>query len=333
MTLFIGDLHLGKRLPHSTLESNQRFWNYTLNKLEQILEESASQRPVVQLGDLFDKPKVGHLTLTQGYLIAKEFDVILQGNHDFNADLTKDTALSCLPKIDSGLEKNLMDSPTKRNPLTLVGHQPTQELFEQDLKSLEENKVLCLHANSPNHPEPGLTENTITPEMLAELKDKFEHIICGHEHNFSQMGNLTMLGSFMPFSFGDMSDKKIATWNPNSGLDFVTTWSKAEKYLECSHEEFIELPLDHAYQFIEVKGEVTSSEWSSITSHINHLFIGSDVFAIKDSTSIQGVVNSSQEDYSESSVLSWEEDAYNRIKEEINQEAADSFKRISDETK
>jgi len=82
-----------------------------------------------------------------------------------------------------------------------------------------------------------------------------------------------------------------------------------------------------------VKGEVTSSEWSSITSHINHLFIGSDVFAIKDSTSIQGVVNSSQEDYSESSVLSWEEDAYNRIKEEINQEAADSFKRISDETK
>ena len=94
-TVFIGDVHLGKRFPYTTRATQQRFEVLRAEVLERIKSMSIDSQFVL-LGDLFDSYSVSDVTLIQGFglltRLANHF--ALSGNHDVSNNTDKPSAIT-----------------------------------------------------------------------------------------------------------------------------------------------------------------------------------------------------------------------------------------------
>lgn len=281
----IGDIHLGKKFPYTTQRSAEYFEDWRTK----ILETHTSSIGI-QLGDLFDSFSVSDHTLIQGYRWMQGAQAVLSGNHDVSNNTDKTSAIKLLK--DNLDVKVIWQEPEQlrigNTVFHLVPHQLTQELFEQCLDNLKTElgwvNVLLLHCNYGDRLGTA-TENYLRRDNAKEVCKKFHLVVSGHEHNFSGHKNLIMLGSIMPFSFGEMTDKFIMEYDCDTGEHELIRTFKSDCYKQLSFQEFLDSPVGK-FEFIEVVGNPDPGPASDILKRIAYLYKETDVIAVKNSTVI-----------------------------------------------
>jgi DNA repair exonuclease SbcCD nuclease subunit len=281
----IGDIHQGKKFPYTTQKSS-----ITFEALHSKILAKHTTGKFLQLGDLFDNYSVSDRTLVQGYRWMENCAAALSGNHDVSTNIEKPSAIKLL-KDELGVnviwkDVYVMDMGATR--FHFVPHQLTQSDFDACLDNLKPKlgaiNVLILHCNFGNR-EGVITENYLRYDVAKRLTKNFL-IISGHEHNMSKpMDKVIMLGSIMPFSFGEMKDKYILEYDYGTGEhELINTWSSAN-YAQLSYEEFLERS-KFLEEFVEVTGRIEVSQAAEINKKIAFLYKNTDVVAIKNSTAI-----------------------------------------------
>lgn len=284
---FIGDIHIGKRPSHATNRSAaiQR------DKVDAAVFKGHLKDPyvIVQLGDLFDSSTVTDDEFVRADSLTKK-NILLRGNHDYNHNTYKTDALSNLQaqRDGYGLTSTLVVNLSDTEALHLVPYMPTQELFLEELGRLSPElgkvNILCLHTNM--YAEgfcSSEVENNLTEEMAKKLSTKFGLIVSGHEHNRSfKAGCVHMVGSVFPFSFGEMEDKSILSYDTESGTTSqISTWTKHQGYCSLTVEQF--LSATSVPDFVEIVGEIQPSEILQVAKKTSWLFSNTAVISIKNS--------------------------------------------------
>ncbi len=283
----IGDVHIDKRFPFTSQKTAQVFRDLQAQIMEQV---SVPNGPTFQLGDLFDGFSVSGETLVKGYRFAS-YKTLLAGNHDKSNNLDKSSALELL-KEHMGLDivwGSLREFHGDGTVFHLVPHQLTQELFEEALASLVHSKlgrnVLLLHCNFGNR-EGTQTENYLRPEVAKSLLSErgFDLIVSGHEHNFNKpMKGVVMLGSIMPYSFGEMTDKFVMDYDTQTGeYELIPTWVAVENYTCMSAGAAMPEP----EAFTEIVGTTTVEMAAALNKQIAEWYKDGKVIAVKNSTTL-----------------------------------------------
>jgi hypothetical protein len=278
--IFLGDLHLGKQLPHATREGSQKFTQSLLETLAEVVGQDSSVT-YYQMGDLFDQSSVGHATFCLGLEVARNLDFFLTGNHDFNLDLTKRSALACL-------RRELKKPEDGCGPgIDYVHYHHSQELFEKAILDLKGGTLLLLHAGLQRGDHAGSTENNLTPELLKFLSTQYTHVLSGHEHSAHRVGNVQWTGSFLPFSFGEMSDKFYWVWDdstPDRAPEPFRVWSVEENYTEVVWPNTSSAPT----QFVQLVGECPEQDTPKVAARVRDLLKKPGVFSVKNNVSVVG---------------------------------------------
>lgn len=293
---FIGDIHFGKRMSYTTLNTAARFDRLRANLLDKVANGTLDY---IQLGDLFDDFSVNSETLVDGYLFAKRMKATLVGNHDLSKNIDKASSLHLLR---SPLGVDVAHQPTKftqgMTTFILCPHQLTQEKFEQALiqdvgpmigpkTDYKRFVVLCLHCNYGEH-RGAEGDNYLTPAIAKGLLDAGVNlIVSGHEHNYREpIGGVIMLGSILPFSFGEMETKYVLDYNTQSGEHKLVPIWEDKNFIKVNAKDYVEgSTWNTNYQFIEVTGEVDVETAAKINRTTAGIYRNSDVImAIKNST-------------------------------------------------
>jgi len=319
--MFIGDLHFGKKPPHSTKRSAARHQGYADFQLDTV-KLSHDVDLVVQLGDVFDSHHVNNTTFVRALNALDKMDYVLGGNHDFSHNTYNRSALADLADITTAeviLEPQVRVIAYKGRSVSLgylhfIPYQPTQELFLQCLSNLTLGdargvpNIICLHTNMyPENFEGTEAENNLSEEMARDLYSKgFSLIVSGHEHNACEKAGVHMVGSILPFSFGEMTDKSVLIVDLSdlrNNIQKSFTWLKHKEYLELSAKEFLDLKIKDTPGFVEIVGEVMPDKVLGVAKKMRELFNESSVFSIKNSLK---VIRSSSEAADESErVTEW----------------------------
>lgn len=289
----VGDVHLGKKFPFTTKQSAALFQQEHDQLMADILDAGADE--FICLGDLFDDFEVDGSTLVKGYQYAKEL-MVLAGNHDIANNTEKASALLLLNdvlKVDV-VYKEVRSVPRGRTTFALVPYFLEQGLFDDALKRaahvtqekiISDHKVLLLHCNFGNR-EGTVTENYLTREMAKQMLETFDLVVCGHEHNFNTpMKGVVMLGSVMPFSFGEMTDKFVMDYDTDTGEYQLTPTWKSANYSSMDYKDFLECNASVA-PFMEITGTIDVTEAAAINKKIGQLYKENGVLSIKNATTL-----------------------------------------------
>jgi len=293
---FIGDIHVGKKPSHSTSISADRQVK-AVDKLVETAKRGGFHKAdlVIQLGDLFDSATVTDDDFVRAAKMTRGMDIVVKGNHDFSHNVYRTDAFTNLQKMQggaptpSGAYRRIVREDVH---IFIVPYQPTQALFEEALTSLQTDEdvtnILCLHTNA--HAEgfsASETENNLTEAMAGSLSPMFDLIVSGHEHNSSfKYRAVHMVGSVFPFSFGEMEDKFVLVYDTEKKSAFdMPLWSKETGYVQRTVEEF--LAADDAPQFVEIVGEIQSSQVLAVAKKTSLLFTQSEVISIKNSSTVE----------------------------------------------
>lgn len=302
--IFIGDLHLDKKPPHSTKAAAQRFYRLQQEVMKPF-EYSVKPDALVQLGDVFDTFEVTSTTFTKAAGLCKNFDAIVGGNHDFSHDTTKTSALQNLSQflldtvmLTSDAVYNIDSIEAGNTIVYVVPYQETQQEFEKCLAHLVgtvriqhgTTNILCLHCNYDNDRADARTENNLTSDWAKRLlANSFDFIVSGHQHNYSSHhgGRLLMAGSMLPHSFGEMSDKSWLEFDTDTGqFTRQYSWKAAGSFLQTDIEGFLSLPDATCLQFIELTGEIQPTKIRDVAGKISRLINGDSVISIKNNTAL-----------------------------------------------
>lgn len=91
---------------------------------------------------------------------------------------------------------------------------------------------------------------------------------------------MTFVGSVLPTSFGEMTDKFIIVEGQKT-----LVWGVEGQYVKVTPEQFLALPALTPEPFIEIHGQVTTSEAMSINASIAKRYTDSPtIIAIKNGT-------------------------------------------------
>jgi DNA repair exonuclease SbcCD nuclease subunit len=290
----VGDIHLGKPFPFTSTKTAARWAQYKKDLLIWFTEEYKGS--IIQAGDLFDSFSCNSETFVEGYMFAASCEVVLSGNHDVSNNTEKESAVNLLRKTGCTIA---WEQPyffeTESTKYTLLPHQLTQEKFDTMLASAknfpntEKYNILVLHCNFGDQPGTE-TENYLRPNVAAHLMSDehgghamkhFDAIISGHEHNYREpMIGVTMLGSVLPMSFGEMTDKFISVDGTKECV-----WPVDGRFRSLDYKDFLAYPLDAPLQFIEITGTVDIGETIAINSRIAEWYKTSEtLIAIKPNT-------------------------------------------------
>jgi DNA repair exonuclease SbcCD nuclease subunit len=289
---FIGDIHLDKRLPYTTLRTAEKFDRLRANTVDKA---TTCGNECIQLGDLFDDFNVSAEVFCEGFMLAKRMKATLVGNHDLSKNTDRVSSLHLLNR-PFGIDVATSVTSFKEGMTTfhMIPHQLTQEKFEGALTNLIHNypfksarfHVLCLHCNWGEHR--GAEGDNYLPAPLA--KALFDAgvtlIVSGHEHNYREpMKGVVMVGSILPYSFGEMETKYVLDYDTQTGVYArVPVW-EASRYVKLSCKDFLENDIVHGVQFIEVTGDIDVEQAALLNRKTNNLFRNSDdIIAIKNST-------------------------------------------------
>jgi DNA repair exonuclease SbcCD nuclease subunit len=336
-TVLIGDIHLSKKFPYTTGKTQQKFDQIRTEIVSELVDKASQAARWFQLGDLFDGHNISAETLIEGYRFisgAGARGAVLSGNHDKSNNILKASGLGLLsshlsPQVVWEDVKTYAEGYTE---FFLVPHNLSQEGFEKSLdlavecaaSSSYHFKVLLLHCNFGDR-EGSNTENYLRRDRARQLLGTFNWIFSGHEHNKSTpMPGVVMVGSVLPYSFGEMTPKVYVEYDNYTGKQELNLlWSPEQGYLKLSAQEFLlispdsELPT--AY-FLEVEGEASIEEQAQVHKKIAELYKNESVVAIKNSVRLTGTVHQTEEEVEQASE-NWKE----IIRKECTKEQLDLF--------
>jgi len=284
----IGDIHFGKRFPHTTIKTSDRFDQMRNNSVA----KSLSQHTCVQLGDLFDTYTVNDDLFVSGYKTTWNCLWTLAGNHDLSKNTDKPSALLLLKdNFNDSIASEITRFSEGMTEFFLVPHQHTQGEFIKALESLVGLKthrfnVLCLHCNFGDHTGPE-TDNYLPPAVARTLLGSgFTLIVSGHEHNHRKpMDAVVMLGSILPMSFGEMETKFVMDYDTQGGTyELVPVWH-SDKYAKADAKGFIEHDFPSDTQFVEIVGDVDVDMMAQVNRRAQGMFKNMEsIIAIKNNT-------------------------------------------------
>lgn len=319
----IGDVHEGKRFAYTTPKTALEF-----KALHREIKRLAAPSGMTcfQVGDLFDSFSVSGETFVDGYLFARGMR-LLAGNHDRSNNTEKPSAIRMLRdnfELDVAVDGFKVDY-IDETAFYRLPHQLTQGDFEELLRDVQstarerisKHKVLLLHCNYGDHA--GVeTENYLSTANAKQLLETFSLIVSGHEHNFSSHldERLLMIGSIMPFSFGEMTDKGVLEYDTITGLwDIAQTWST---------EDF---SYNRPNKFVEMFGTMEVEAAAAVNKQIAEWYKSGQVIAVKNSTTLV------RHDRSAESAEAKAEDWMQEILKQCNPAQAELLNALNEECK
>ncbi len=203
----IGDAHLGKSFKSKDipLEMKGKRERLLREKFETLIDKGMREccigtspvETIIQLGDLFDSPNVDYDTLLYTYKLLVEVEnnevpcYILAGNHDLSKDMNRESAIEILAKMFRKSEhiKFIIDQPeVVYGDVLLVPYSHFKTVEDQVKDYIGIAKEVYGHFNI---------------EDFDYLSERFEKVYTGHIHKPEQLGNVTVIGSIMPLTFGE----------------------------------------------------------------------------------------------------------------------------------
>lgn len=205
----IGDVHLGKRFRNKDIPLDKRgvreeilrirFDQYVKLAIKAV--KSGKYEAVVQLGDLFDSFAVSYEDLMFAYKTLLQFCnekipcYILAGNHDYSKDNSRLSAFDVLSKMFELTKDNFVHF-IKDKPKALYLEDYVHLLVpyshdhdsKQDAKSMYAQTVIYGHFDEP---------------FPDSWQTNFAHVYTGHIHKPEVRGNITIVGSILPFTFAE----------------------------------------------------------------------------------------------------------------------------------
>lgn len=317
--MFIGDLHIGKKPSHSTRQSANRH-HLLVDKAFHTLAYDEACDVVVQQGDVFDRYSVTDSDFVRAWGMSNLTDYVLRGNHDYAQDTHNVSALENLAGNSTAeviLEPTVVDAGSPSTRLHFIPYMPTQAEFLKALSELKPVKgcvnILCLHTNMyADGFKTAEVENNLSKSLAEELAKDFDLIVSGHEHNWSIKSQVHMVGSVMPCSFGDMTDKYGLTFDTQTlKTEWVEVWSAQLRYKEVSADEFLAVKDNTRAHYIEITGEVNPEQVLPVAKHMRRLFQASQVVSIKNSVKVRRSESSAMDEVADS--MSWKTFVANQL--------------------
>ncbi len=240
--LFASDFHLGaSRKAGYTPESSARREDYAYDLLEQILKTPHDY--AICGGDFFDKFTNSETCIARASEVAKSFDFILPGNHDLSSRESVIGSLELLYFLRQReywfIRSNDLFGYQNMH-VFVVPHQLTQERFIEELGKAELAaqagghgtwKILLLHCNYNSPFELNDSSLNLPREKAHELLSTFHYILLGHEHRALDDfdGRLRIIGSHLPTTLDDLTDKRHLVFDTDTGhLESITHWRAAD---------------------------------------------------------------------------------------------------------
>lgn len=209
----IGDVHLGRKFKNKDIPLDKRgfrekllrirFEQYIKTGIEEVQKGTCSC--IVQLGDLFDSFCVSYEDLLYAYEQLDKFNdtkidcYILAGNHDISKDTERVSALELLDLMFLRSTKTkyvhilITDTITAYDDdevhiLMPYSHQNNTVEGTKIFQDNEHKQYLYGHFDEP---------------FPVEWQHQFEHVYTGHIHKPKTEGNITVVGSILPFTFAE----------------------------------------------------------------------------------------------------------------------------------
>jgi len=270
MINFSTDSHLGQVLSTHTTHASRLALKEALYH-QALAVTDINDNPHYCLGDLVHTYRNTEDVIQQAVSILGRLTNCIMGNHDVTNRVDSIGTLELLEPmfevVPAVMEKCDVAVHDEGDVLiSMVPHTNSQELFEKTLLDLLKNKnskkseILLLHCNYESPWENNETTLNLTEDVAKKLLDKYDYILIGHEHNHREEldGRVVLLGNIHPTNFGDISDKY--RWTLDKGkLEKYLVWEKKKHYLKIDPSSELEISED--IQFLEVSGEVDSSEY------------------------------------------------------------------------
>jgi DNA repair exonuclease SbcCD nuclease subunit len=310
---FVSDTHLGlSRQSHTTPESAKRMQG-CLHDVAMEATEPQEETIVIHAGDLFDKYSNNEAVIAQAAELTPFCDYILAGNHDCSNRTDTVSSFELLSTMqDKGNDAIFVKGQRlytyTGNPdfrLCLVPHQMSQADFVLQLNEAVEKfkymqntgvlKILVTHCNYDNP----LTEKSesslnLTREAAEELLKTFDFILLGHEHNprTDFDGRLVVLGSLMPTSFSDISDKCVWELDTETrALSKRTVWGRHDgsasgRWIDIGPDMFEGFD---GLQFLDITGVATPSQMPEVSKLIQDCWDnGPNLLMVRNSVVVEG---------------------------------------------
>lgn len=235
----IGDPHIGKKFKSKDIPLDKKGLREQLLKhqfMTLLRKGEESGKPIIILGDLFDSYCVSYDDFLWTFDILKNMNTpvyIIRGNHDYSKDLTRISAFTLLNQLfyHHSMVKLITD-------ITLIGNSLLVPYYhDQDLQPMLEPYIDKGYTIYGHFEEP----------MYPWLCSHFEHVYTGHLHSPKQEGNLTIVGSIMPFTFGeDPTNSFMKTCTLAEYKEDVLKGLDSGKCYRLKLAEGEELPLGHS---------------------------------------------------------------------------------------
>jgi DNA repair exonuclease SbcCD nuclease subunit len=207
MYYLIGDVHLGKKFKSKDIPLNRR--GEREKRLTEAFVNKAAQgvasynrgevRGIIQMGDLFDSFCVSYEDLATVHQIISYVELnhvpmyIIRGNHDVSKDLGRLSAFSMLsvfyqnsPYIHFITKPTVLDDHVGKGSV-LIPYTHGEDLAET-VEPYRGIRDIYGHFGEDN---------------FDMLRTSFAHVYTGHIHKPREEGNLTVVGSIMPLTFGE----------------------------------------------------------------------------------------------------------------------------------
>ena len=337
---FIGDVHIGKRPSHSTKQSAARHAHLVDSILSGVTDEHF-EGMIMQVGDLFDTYQVSNTDFVRAVKGIRRIDGVLLGNHDRANNTTYVPALKDLAAIQD--DCTIVDNPlisvlgdNQEVLLYAIPHMPCQQDFlEECQKALDfgqdfECSILMLHTNMyPEGFEGSHIENNLSEELARKLAEKFDLVVSGHEHNSCIKQGVHMVGSIVPYGFGEVTDKSILDYDTE--LKEVTrqaTWDLHKGYKAMACIELMKIEDHLVPDFVEVVGKIKPEQVLPLAKRISKLFQETPVIAIKNSCKMAKAEPTEQKQET-GTVQTWQE----VLRGSVNQEQWELFETTLGELK
>jgi len=329
---FLGDCHFGKRPSHSTKASAHRHKSKVDAAAQRAL--GTPHDMLIQLGDLFESYAATNNDMVRAADATRTCDYILKGNHDHSHNSYNVSALEDL--------EELCDAPVIKEPciqkvaevddsisLHFIPYMPTQTEFLEALDNLapvrDEVNILILHTNIYGEGfNTSEVENNLTKERALELSGRFDLVVSGHEHNGSCKHGVHMVGSLYPHNFGDISSKSVLIFDTETKeITKELIWNASLGYTSVTPEQFLKLDNNHGFDFIEISGDVPSTEILPLVKHVGALLNDSAVSGIKNNVKVLRNIDVSGD---ATPSVNWKE----FVKEQLTDEQYELFLELDD---
>lgn len=313
--LFCTDFHEGlTRVENTTSESAVRLQAEIHRRaLKVVVDAKKRGSVVINGGDLFHKHSNPEAIIKQGLEVAKLCNVVLAGNHDV---INIKGSVSSLDLVAAATHEEALDDIVIRSPnpsesyfdtrlldeyagggsglyLYSVPHCFTQELFEKSVRDAAAHagqsigrKIMLLHCNVGTgfgHLEDHSSSLWLTEELQDLVRDHFDLVMIGHEHDPRTIGSLTdprgaivVMGNLFPVAFGEISDRFVYEVDTETlEVEPIQIFDAESAWAVIGADDLIHVdgvwPME-GVQFIDIEGEIEQENYGKLGRALGKLW-------------------------------------------------------------